>query len=106
MDLVERGKMIDGQSYPYSPSLAGAQNARPVVDDAMGAVAKATAPQQWKPVDLKAAVKHAIKQMKKDDDGRLFEEKITEGRFRNRRALRVNRSRISGVGSDGGAPLG
>ena len=39
--------MIDGQSYPYSPSLAGAQNARPLLDDAMTAVAKATAPHQW-----------------------------------------------------------
>ena len=106
LDLLDRGKMIDGQSYPYSPSLAGAQNARPVLDDAMRAVAKATAPQQWNSGDLEAVVKHAIKQMKRDDDGRLFEEEITKGRFRNRRALRVNRARISGVGSDGGAPLG
>ena len=28
LDLVDRGKMIDGQSYPYSPSLAGARNKR------------------------------------------------------------------------------
>ena len=28
LDLVKRGKVIDGQSYPYSPSLAGADNER------------------------------------------------------------------------------
>ena len=40
LDLVDRGKMIDGQSYPYSPSLAGAQNERALLDDAMAAVAE------------------------------------------------------------------
>jgi hypothetical protein len=103
LDLVDRGKMIEGQSYPYSPSLAGAKNARALLDDAMEAVATATAPQQWNPVDLKAVIQRTITQM--TNDGSLFEEQITKGRFRNRQALRANRSRRSGVDSDG-APLG
>ena len=107
LDLIERGKMFDGQSYPYSPSLAGATNARAVLDDAMRAVAKATAPQQWSPGDLKVVIQHAITQMKKD--GRLFEEEITKGRFRTGRALRVNRSCIPRPGTDSegtASPLG
>ena len=106
LDLVDGGKMIDGVSYPYSPSLAGAQNARPVLDDAMRAVATATAPQQWQPDDLKAVIQRTIKKMK--NDGRLFEEEITEGRFRNRQALRANRPRISRPDTDneGTAPWG
>ncbi len=99
LDLVDGGKMIDGVSYPYSPNLAGAKNARSLLDDAVAAVTNATAPQQWSPVDLKAIIQRTIRQMTKD--GRLFDETITKGRFRNRQALRVNRSRISG-----GEPLG
>jgi hypothetical protein len=105
LDLVERGKMIDGQAYPYSPSPAGAKNERPLLDDAIAAVASATAPQQWEPADLKAVTQRAIAKMK--EDGFLVEEQIpSTGRFRRGRALRVERSRIPDVGSDERAPLG
>ena len=73
--------MIDGQSYPYSPSPAGANNARSLLDDAMAAVAEATAPRAWKPGDLKAVTERAIAN-RGPKDGRLFEEEITKGRFR------------------------
>lgn len=92
LDLVDRGKMIDGQSYPYSPSLAGAQNTRSLLDDAAAAVANATAPRQLPPGDLKAVAERAIAKMK--EEGWLVEEQISNaGRFRRGRALRVGRSR-------------
>jgi hypothetical protein len=101
LSLVDRGKIIDGQSYPYSPSLAGAQNIRSLLDDAMPAVANATAPRQWHPGDLKAVTERAIARMR--EDGLLVEEKIPNtGRFRRGRALRVDQSRISDAAS---APL-
>jgi hypothetical protein len=56
--------MIDGQSYPYSPSMAGAQKARAPLDDAVAAVRDATAPRQWHPGDLEAATKRAIARKK------------------------------------------
>ena len=95
LDLVDHGKMIDGQSYPYSPSLAGAKNERSLLDDAMAAVTNATAPQQWHLWTLRAIIQRTITQMTKD--GRCSTKQITKGRFRNGRALRVNRSRISAV---------
>jgi hypothetical protein len=70
LDLVDRGKEIDGQAYPYSPSLAGAENARALLPDAMVAVESATAPRQWLPGDLKAVINAAIKKLKAD--GRLI----------------------------------
>jgi hypothetical protein len=106
LDLVDRGKMIDGQSYPYSPSLAGAQNTRSLLDDAAAPVAKATAPRQWSPGDLKAVTERAIAKMK--EEGLLVEEQMPNtGRFRRGRALRVNRSRTPSpdIGSDGSARL-
>ena len=107
LDLVDRGKTIDGQSYPYSPSLAGAQNTRALLDDATAAVAEATAPRQWPPGDLKAVTERAIAKMK--EEGLLVEEQMpSTGRFRRGRALRVDHSRIPSpdIGSDGSAPLG
>ena len=64
LDVVERGKMIDGESYPYSPSMAGAKNIRSLLDDAMAAVADATAPRQWHPGDLKAVTERTIAKLK------------------------------------------
>lgn len=107
LDLVDRGKMIDGQSYPYSPSLAGAKNERSLLDDAKGAVASATASRQWPPGDLKAATERTIAKMK--EEGLLVEGLMPgKGRFRKGRALRTDRSRISSpdTGSDGSAPSG
>jgi hypothetical protein len=106
LNLVDRGKMIDAQSYPYSPSLAGAQNARALLDDAMAVIGNATAPRQWVPIDLEAVTKRAIDKMKKD--GWLVEGEIEAGRFRTGRTLRVDWSRTpwTDAGSDGSAPLG
>ncbi len=107
LDLVDRGKMIDGQSYPYSPSLAGAQNTRALLDDAAAAVASATAPRQWPPCDLRAATERAIAKMK--EEGLLVEELMPNmGRFRRGRALRVDQSHIPqpDVGSGGSTLFG
>ena len=77
-EVVDRGKEIDGQSYPYSPSPAGATNERALLmPDAMAAVANATAPRQWRPDDLKAVTDAAIKKMK--TDGRLVVQDPLEG---------------------------
>ena len=105
LDLIGRGKIIDGKAYPYSPSLAGAKNARSLLDDAMAAVTSATAPRQWHPGDLKAVIKLAISKMKVDC--LLVDEKIPSGRFRRLRALRVDRTAVlrSDVGSAETAPL-
>jgi hypothetical protein len=92
LDLVDRGKEIDGQAYPYSPSLAGATNERAILQDAMTAVANSTAPRQWALVDLEAVTKNAIKKMKAD--GRLVVEDVKNlipnpGRFRRASGLRA-----------------
>src|SRR5262249_34132458 len=52
LDLVDRGKRIDGVAYPYSPNIAGAKNMRALLDDAMAAVKDATTPRQWQSDDL------------------------------------------------------
>lgn len=95
LDLVERGKMIDGQPYPYSPSAAGADNERALLDDAMSAARSATAPRQWLLDDLKSIVNGAIKKMK--TDGWLISRDMKElmpgpNRFRRGQGLKVNRA--------------
>jgi hypothetical protein len=62
LNLIARGKIIDGQLYPYSPSVAGAHNERALLDDAMIAVKNATAPREWPPADLRAVTERAISQ--------------------------------------------
>lgn len=76
LDIVDRGKEIEGQLYPYSPSPAGANNGRALMPDAMIAVANATAPRQWLPGDLEAVINTAIQKMK--TDGRIVEGKIKD----------------------------
>jgi hypothetical protein len=97
LDLVDRGKMIDGQSYPYSPSTAGADNERSILDDAMAAIVAATAPRDWRPDDLKAVTAGAIKKMK--TEGLLAAKDMKElapgsGRFRRGRGLTVHQARM------------
>jgi AAA domain len=92
LDLVERGKVIDGQSYPYSPNVTGAKNERALLDDAIVAVTKATAPQQWHPGDLQAVVKRAIETLK-SDKWLVEGEKIKGPRFRRGSTLSVDWSR-------------
>ena len=107
LSLVDRGKMIDGQSYPYSPSLAGAQNARSLLDDAMAAVANATAPRQWHPGDLKAVTERAIEKMK--EEGLLVEETDAKHRPVPQGTRATGRSvphTLPDVASDAHAPSG
>ena len=92
VEVVAGGKEIDGQAYPYSPSLAGAINERAILADAMAAVEKATAPRQWHHADLADAVKAAINRMLAD--GRLVVEDMAvllpkPGRFRRGRGLKA-----------------
>ena len=91
-EIVGRGKEIDGQAYPYSPSLAGANNERGLLPDAMDAVAKATAPRQWLPGDLKAVTNAAIKRMKTDGRivvGAMKDLMPNSGRFRKAAGLKM-----------------
>ena len=85
LDLINRGKVIDGQPHPYSPSLAGAGNERTLLDDAMAAVRDATAPREWPADDLKAVINGVTKKMKAE--GLLLDEEIKDGRFRRGRGL-------------------
>ena len=96
LNLINRGKMIDGRSYPYSPSAAGASKERALLDDAMAAVRDTTVPREWPPEDLIAATKGAIKKMK--NEGLLVEKELKElmsepGRFRRGRGLAVGTAR-------------
>ena len=104
LGLVERGKMIDGQSYPYSPSPAGANNERALLSDAMAAVRDATAPRKWSPEDLKAVTIGAIKKMKAD--GLLVEKELDDllpkrSRFRKGRGLTVVLAPVKARGTSG-----
>jgi hypothetical protein len=100
LDLVERGKLIDGVRYPYSANVTGARNMRAVLDDAMTAVKDATPlrPRPWHSDDLRAVVHAAIDRMKVE--GRLFEGTIEKDRFRGSSALYVKRSNPAPPASD------
>jgi hypothetical protein len=96
LDLVGSGKIIDGQSYPYSPSIAGAKNERALLEDAMAAVGNATAPRQWGSADLEAVTKRTIEKMKTEGwlvVGDMKELMSEPGRFRKGRGLKVDRAR-------------
>jgi len=80
LTIVDHGKLIDGERYPYSPNVTGGRNERAILDDVTTAVAEATAPRQWPPRDLRVVVHAAIEKMRKD--GWLYEEKIKKDRFR------------------------
>jgi hypothetical protein len=93
LDLVARGKIIDGHSYPYSSSIAGAKNERAILDEATAAVANATAPRQWAPADLEAVTKRTIEKMKDEAwlvVGDMKELMSEPGRFRKGRGLKVD----------------
>jgi RecA-family ATPase len=100
LDLVRRGKTIHGRSYPYSPSAAGANKERGLLNDAMAAVEAVTAPRAWTREDLSAATKRAVKEMK--DEGVLVEKNMKElisdpGRFRKGRGLTINEAPQPGL---------
>jgi hypothetical protein len=94
LNLVQRGKIIDERSYPYSPSAGGADNERALLEDAMAAVSSSTAPRQWSPADLEAVTKGTVQKLKKE--GLLVAKDLKDltsepGRFRKGRGLTVNR---------------
>jgi hypothetical protein len=91
LDAVDLGKLIDGQRYPYSPNVTGANNQRALIEDGVAAVASATAPKQWETSDLRAVVERSIAGMK--SDGWLIDVEIGGGRFRRGRGLEVDWSR-------------
>jgi AAA domain/Primase C terminal 2 (PriCT-2) len=91
LNVVERGKNIGGQSYPYSPNTTGAKNARAILDDAIVAVANATG-QQWQGEDLRAITERSIKSLK--SDGWLISKEIAgAGPFRRRQGLQIEWSK-------------
>lgn len=88
LDVVEKGKEIGGQSHPYSANATGANNRRPIRDDAMAAIKQAIPHHQWHPSDLEAVVSRSIKRMLKE--GWLLDEEIKKGCFRGGSGLRVD----------------
>ncbi|WP_439923340.1 AAA family ATPase [Nitrobacter sp. JJSN] len=93
LELVDRGKVIDGIAYPYSPSLAGAKNQRGLLDDAIIAVEAALTSHQLKPIDLETVTRRAIEDLQKD--GWLIADAVEKlkpdaaSRFRRGRGLGV-----------------
>ena len=101
--LVDRGKLIEGKWYPYSPTSAGAGSDRKLLEDAIEAAQAATVNRQWAADDLRAVVQHAIKSMQKD--GILVSQSMKDlmedpGRFRKGRGLQVDHSLITSGGAD------
>jgi RecA-family ATPase len=103
LDLVEHGKIIEGQRYPYSPNVTGAKNERALLDDAIVAVTEATAPQQWHPGDLRAVVKREIERLK-SDKWLVEGENIKGPRFRRGNTLSVDWSRTPWANERDAAP--
>jgi hypothetical protein len=103
LELVERGKIIKGVAYPYSPSSAGATNERALLEDAMAAVAQATAPREWSPIDLKAVTQRAIDDMR--DTGVLIDDEMSKlmdkpGRFKRGRGVKASQDALSRLTDD------
>jgi AAA domain len=103
LDLVDQGKAINGIAYPYSPSAAGADNARALLPDAIAAARNITAPRQWSPGDLEAVVKNAFKTMMAEGTvvSRPMKELVPKtDRFQRGRGLQVDHSHLSKGGSN------
>jgi len=103
VDLLDRGKNIDGVFVPYSPATTGARNARALLADAFEAVRKTTASREWSDQDLEVIIPRELNGLKKE--GIIFEDEIKEGRFRRGRALRVDKLRVPWC-SDSGESVG
>lgn len=107
VDLVQRGKVIDGKSYPYSPSAAGNDNARAILPDAITAAQAATSPRAWSPGDLEVLIKAMIKQLQKDGTlaaGAMKDITPDPGRFRKGRGLHVSQSQLAQGGAHAADP--
>jgi AAA domain len=92
IDLVDKGKLIDGVSYPYSPNVSGAKNLRSLMDDAIVAVEQVTG-KTLQDNDLQAVVSRTIDALKAD--GTLTIEPIVSQRFRRTSGLKVNNSALT-----------
>jgi hypothetical protein len=103
-DVVDRGKMLNGQSHPYSPSTTGAKNQRALFDDALAEVWKAIGPRAMQPGDLQAVVDRCINDMRLN--GWLVDEPIKTGRFRRGRGLEVDWSRTPWGAAPNGTATG
>ena len=82
---IERGKMIDGDYYPYSPTWPVRRNHARFWTMPMAAVAAATAPRQWQGGHLKAVTEGTIRKMK--SEGLIVEEKRSTNRSQFRRTI-------------------
>jgi hypothetical protein len=93
LDLIARGKEIDGDSYPYSISKTGDKNVRAILPDAIEAVREAVAPTTYEPDDLKAIAKQTIDHLvfiKWVSPAPMRELKPSTRRFRDGTGLKVN----------------
>ena len=85
LDLVDRGKLIEGERYPYSPNVTGPRTCARCSMMRWPSFSTRLLHGNGSPDDLRAVVHAAIDKMKVE--GWLFEEKIKKGRFRQARAL-------------------
>ena len=92
LDLIDRGKNIDGKHYPYSPSFAGAKNERSILQEAIEVIRGAMAAGEWRAADLEPIARHHIETMKTSGwlvTGDMSELMSEPGRFRKGRGLKV-----------------
>jgi AAA domain len=90
LETVDTGKLINGTREPYSPSTAGAANARALKGDAVTAVRNVVG-SQMPEEDLSAIVDRIIKDLK--SKAVLVEYPISTGRFRKGQGLSVDWSK-------------
>jgi hypothetical protein len=93
LDLIERGKLIDGESYPYSGSVVGSKNERSLLPDAIEAVRKAVAPTTYELADLKAIARQTIDNLTSTgwvSSAAMKELKPGSRRFRDGMGLKVD----------------
>ena len=100
VDLVDGGKVVDGQAVPYSPNLSGAANARGLIDDAIAAADQAVG-HVMAAEDLRAVVEREIRTLRQE--GVLVDQEILSGRFRRGRGLSVDWDRITWAKQPGAA---
>jgi len=87
LDVVDAGKIIDGQRVPYSPSKSGARNERSLLPDAVAAAEGASLSRTWDPRDLEAVVERTIDALTKE--GALVKGTIKSGPYRQGKKLSV-----------------
>lgn len=88
LETIQKGAIVDGQKVPFSPSAAGSQNQRNLMEASIAAAKLSTYPQQWLDNDIRAVVKRAIEELK--SKGWVTTETITSGPARRRKGLKAN----------------